>query len=252
MDKGYSRILEKIKTGFEKVLSDELVGIYVHGSIAFGCFRSDVSDIDLIVVVRKTPDIKTKLHLIRHLLELEPYAPQKGIEMSVVLRRYCRDFVYPTPFELHYSPMYTDKCREDALAYCRYMHGTDTDLAAHFSVIESVGITLCGEDRESVFAHVPREYYLDSIKKDILSADSEIQDNPVYYTLNLCRVFAYIKTGRIMSKSAGGRWGAENLSGDFRDVILAALTAYENALPCRISEKKAKEFAKYMIKQINE
>lgn len=39
-------ILQKIKTSYQEILADKLVGIYVHGSIAFQCFNWKKSDID--------------------------------------------------------------------------------------------------------------------------------------------------------------------------------------------------------------
>jgi predicted nucleotidyltransferase len=36
------------------ILEADLVGVYLHGSAATGCFNPDRSDIDLLVVVRQT------------------------------------------------------------------------------------------------------------------------------------------------------------------------------------------------------
>ncbi|WP_161567304.1 hypothetical protein [Acidilutibacter cellobiosedens] len=36
---------------YQTILGDNLVGIYVHGSIAFGCFHEEKSDIDFIAVI---------------------------------------------------------------------------------------------------------------------------------------------------------------------------------------------------------
>ena len=56
--------LEKIRLTFEECLGEELVGLYVHGSLAFGCFRHDVSDVDLLAVVKDTPTLEKKIALI--------------------------------------------------------------------------------------------------------------------------------------------------------------------------------------------
>lgn len=45
--------------------------------------------------------------MIRYLLEMKPLIPRKGLEMSVVLEEDVRNFLYPTPFELHFSPLHT-------------------------------------------------------------------------------------------------------------------------------------------------
>lgn len=42
--------LDKIKALFVEELSENLVGIYLHGSLAMGCFNPSRSDVDLVVV----------------------------------------------------------------------------------------------------------------------------------------------------------------------------------------------------------
>lgn len=163
-------VLNKIAAACRAALGRKLTGIYVHGSIAFGCFNWDKSDIDLIVVTEEEPGQAEKEGLLARLLGLEADCPPKGVEMSVVLRKYCRPFHYPTPFELHYSAAHREKYQMDPASYCREMHGTDRDLAAHFTVIRAVGVTLCGTDKAAVFGEVPGEQYLDSIRRDVLEA----------------------------------------------------------------------------------
>ncbi|MDO4667672.1 MAG: nucleotidyltransferase domain-containing protein [Streptococcus sp.] len=48
-------LLDRITTDFvensHQILGENLVGIYLHGSVAMGCFNDKKSDIDLLVVV---------------------------------------------------------------------------------------------------------------------------------------------------------------------------------------------------------
>ena len=43
--------LDDLQTRYTAILASNLVGMYVHGSIAMGCFKPDSSDIDVLVVV---------------------------------------------------------------------------------------------------------------------------------------------------------------------------------------------------------
>ena len=95
--------------------------------------------------------------------------------------------------------------------YVQKMNGTDKDLAAHFTITKKYGIVLYGADIDSVFGEVPKMDYIDSILSDIEEANEEILENPIYITLNLCRVAAFLKDGLITSKKQGGEWGKENL-----------------------------------------
>lgn len=241
-------ILNRLMLEYKKILKENLTGIYVHGSIAFGCFNPNKSDIDFLTVTKSTPTIKEKKKLINVLLESD--SPPKGFEMSVVLEKYCRDFVYPTPYELHFSNAHRASCGQNLEKYCMESNGADKDLAAHFTVIRETGITLCGEDIKSVFQPVPAAAYLDSIKCDIENAEYEIGTNPIYIILNLCRVLAYIEDGAVLSKAQGGRWGRAHLPDVYTGIVEAAERCYESSGEFFGDRKALREFAKYMLNRI--
>ena len=129
----YKPLLDAIRDDFRRILCENLIGMYVHGSIAFGCFTWEHSDVDFLVVVRRPLTHGQQVELIRSLIARTPDAPPKGIEMSVVLEKYCRYFEYPTPFELHFSNGHLAQYCMDIDGHCRKLHGClDPDLAGHF------------------------------------------------------------------------------------------------------------------------
>ena len=200
MDASLDNILRRIRQICVDMFAENLVGVYLHGSVAFGCFCWDQSDIDWIVVTEKPPTPEEKENFIRALLALYPACPPKGLEMSLVLAAYCRQFVYPTPFELHFSNAHRQAYLADLRGYCRRMQGTDPDLAAHFTVIRDCGIALYGPPVKELFGPVPGMACLDSIWRDVQNAPDEILQQPVYLLLNLCRVLAYCREGAVLSK----------------------------------------------------
>lgn len=244
-------LLQQILLHYQKILGNHLTGFYVHGSIAFGCFHWNQSDIDFIVTVEQVPTMAEKEALIRCLMDCEEQCPPKGVEMSVVLDQYCRNFMYPTPFELHYSITHRERCQADFTSYCRTMHGTDPDLAAHFAVIRKAGITLYGTPIAEMFGPVPREDYLDSILRDVQDAEDEIDTAPVYLILNLCRVLAYLREGEILSKEQGGQWGLSHLSAEYEPAIKTALNAYRGSAAFRADAELLHQFAGDMLEQIH-
>lgn len=233
-----------------EILRENLVGIYIHGSIAFGCFNPNQSDIDFLTVTGRPPALAQKKDLLLGLASLEARAPEKGFEMSVVLAEYCRRFVYPTPYEAHYSKMHREAFFADPEKYCQTMRGTDPDLAAHFTVVQTAGITLFGEDARTLFSPVPRKAYLDSIRKDVENAESGIENDPVYFILNLCRVLAYIRSGLVLSKADGGKWGINKLPKKFGPVIEEAVKCYESGAQFSQRREDARDFARYMLPRI--
>ena len=233
-----------------EILRENLAGIYIHGSIALGCFNPNQSDIDFLTVTGRPPTLAQKKELLLRLASLEARAPEKGFEMSVVLAEYCRRFVYPTPYEAHYSKMHRESFLADPEKYCQTMRGTDPDLAAHFTVVQTAGITLFGEDARTLFSPVPRKAYLDSIRKDVENAEKDIENDPVYFILNLCRVLAYIRSGLVLSKAGGGHWGMEKLPKKFEPVIREAVKCYESGASFSQKSENARDFARYMLPQI--
>ena len=101
------------------------------------------------------------------------------------------------------------RCAETLFMDYRRMNGVDYDLAAHFTVIRQAGICLCGKPIAAVFGQVPRENYLDSICRDVQDAPMQILDQPLYLTLNLCRVLAACRQGLVLSKCEGVCWAMQ-------------------------------------------
>lgn len=242
-------LLERVCDAYRAILGDRLTGFYVHGSIAFGCFTWATGDLDFIAVVRDSLTPGEKEALIRLLLDMTPEAPPKGFEMSVVLQAVCKSFQYPTPFELHFSNAHKARAEADLTAYCRDMHGVDPDLAAHFTVLRHVGVPLYGPPVGAAFGEVPRSCYLDSILGDVSGAAEEASENPVYFTLNLCRVLAYLTEGAVLSKAQGGCWGLAHLPQEYHPLLESALDAYRTGAPIA-DAVQAGAFAGMMLRRI--
>ena len=216
-----------------------------------GCYNEKKSDIDLLAVVKQVIPDNIKHRFMDMVVELNTYAPSKGIELSIVKSEVCNPFVYPTPFELHFSIAHLEWYKNNPSDYIDKMKGTDKDLAAHFTIIYHRGKCLYGKDIKDVFGAVSKEYYFDSIKSDIEEAETEITDNLTYIILNLCRVLAYKKEGLILSKQEGGNWGICNVPEKYQPLIVQALDEYLSDKSTEWDENNAREYAAYMIAQIS-
>lgn len=246
----YRNLLDSLVQQSKNILGDNLVGIYLHGSAVMGCFNDKKSDLDFIVVIKTDISNEIKQQYMDMALELNEQAPAKGIEFSIVRENVCNPFVYPTPFELHFSIAHLNWYISEPEDYIEKMKGTDKDLAAHFTIIFHRGKTLFGKEIKEVFAKVGRENYFDSIWCDIENSKEEIIDNPMYIILNLCRVLAYRKDNLILSKQEGGNWGLKNTPEEYHNIISDALTEYQTGELMKYDVQLEKEYAEYMISQI--
>ena len=187
---GLKELLDGFILDSKNILCDNLIGIYLHGSLAMGCYNEKKSDIDLLVVVKNDVPREIKRRYMDMVVALNHKAPSKGIELSIVKEAVCRPFVYPTPFELHFSAAHLNWYLLNPEDYIEKMNGTDKDLAAHFTIIYHRGKTLYGKEIKSVFSEVSSKDYMDSIWLDVKNAKEDIIDDTMYIILNLCRVLA--------------------------------------------------------------
>lgn len=217
-------MLERVISNFQCLLNENLVGVYLHGSAAMGCFNAEKSDIDLILVVETDITQRDMMQLKTILLDFdEAYSPI-SIEMSVVLKKYIENLIYPTPFLFHYSKFH----REKYLNTPDYLvsNGVDHDLIAHFKMIVERGKCLYGQSIESYFPEIPRAYFIDAINRDRNCSLEEIIENPDYFILNACRFLMYLREEKHGSKLEGGKWALENLEFEVSETIEKAIKVY--------------------------
>ncbi|MCX7796398.1 MAG: DUF4111 domain-containing protein [bacterium] len=245
-------LLEKIVLSYSGILKDNLVGIYLHGSLALGCFNPYKSDIDFLVVVKDKLSMITKKEVVNVTLNLAELkeTPPKGLEFSIVLEKYLKNFTHPMPFEFHYSKTWHNAYKEGKIDLEK--EDKDRDLAAHITVIFNRGICLYGKPIEEVFYPMPKEYYIDALLYDVEDMDKNIHKDPVYGVLNLCRVLCFLEEERIISKEEGGLWGINNLPMEYRHLPWKALKEYGGE-ECgnKWNTEELLDFLDYMVSRIN-
>jgi hypothetical protein len=93
------------------LLRDDLVGIYLHGSLAMGCFNPQHSDMDVLVVSQAAIPLPVKAELGRLLLRLSLLP--SPIEIHFLNLAGLHPWRYPPPFDLHYSGPWRDRFERD-------------------------------------------------------------------------------------------------------------------------------------------
>jgi streptomycin 3"-adenylyltransferase len=224
----------------KNLLGDNLTGVYLHGSLAMGCFHPAHSDVDLLAVTRDTIPVETKRALIERLLTSSTHpAP---LEISFLRQADLDPWQHPTPFDLHYGEMWRESYQEDLQtgAWQRWNDETrdDPDLAAHLTITRQRGICLHGRPIAEVFAPVPAADYVDAIWSDLEWAVERIARNPTYFVLNACRVCAYLESGAICSKEEGGAWALSHLPQRYRALVARALAHYRGQDPGQAFSRK--------------
>lgn len=234
-----------------EVLVESLEGVYLHGSLAMNCFNPRGSDIDFIVIVNDKLTREQSKKLAAKALELHDSMPnQRGIEFSVILHTHLNPFIYPTPFEFHYSDYHREKYRTDHHYICGGFE--DEDLASQLMVAYYRGTCLYGKPLEQICEPIPEKFYLKSIYHDVKTAEQDVIDNPVYVTLNLCRVLYYLKEGQVSSKREGGEWGVKALPDIYIELIARCLEGYNGIVDgIAVDQPTALDFVRYALDEID-
>ncbi|WP_277674581.1 aminoglycoside adenylyltransferase domain-containing protein [Piscibacillus halophilus] len=198
-----------------------VTGIYLHGSLAMGGFNPNRSDVDILVVTKNPLTVKCKKTLAQLFLDRSnsPYP----IEISFLNIGQLHNWQHPCPYDFHYSEYWRDQYkRELMLGTSNFINEhakTDGDLAAHITIINHKGISLEGKPIEEVFPPVPNNDYISSISTDFEECLDRILIDPIYCTLNLLRVYWYLKDGKISSKQEAGQWGMKTLPQKYKPSI---------------------------------
>ena len=245
--------IDTLLDALQEILGENLVGVYLHGSLAMGSFNSERSDIDLLVVTKQGMTVEIKRRIAELLLDHSLVSTPK--EISFLIEPDLRSYQHPMPFDFHYSESWRKRYQKE-LSNGDWMKWNDTlrkdvDLAAHFTVTLSRGICLFGKPIQEVFPPVPAEYYIASIVRDFQDARDRRTQNPVYFVLNACRIYAYLLEGSIFSKDEGPMWAVRVLPGELRDVVTQALDVYRgNSKDETFDEGTLAKFATYMDEQV--
>ena len=227
--------LDDLVRDLQRILGDGLVGVYLHGSLALGCFNPALSDVDLLVVT-KAPLSPGQRDVLAPLL-----ARAGRIEISFLASSSLRPWRHPAPYDLHFG-----------WGAGRMLGpGEDPDLAAHVTVLRHAGVALVGPPIPDVFPEVPWEDYEDSLRRDLADSSSLEQGNHLYAILSPARIWATLNDHAVHSKESGGVWALERAPEEFRPMIAQALRIYrgEDSEPA-FDPEAVRRFADFVATQI--
>jgi streptomycin 3"-adenylyltransferase len=224
------------------ILGDDLVGVYLHGSGATGGFNPDRSDIDLLVVSQQSLAAEQR-RAVAELLLARSGAPYP-VELTLLTTQQLQPWRHPTPFEFHFSERWRASLTQqlaDGELSSRVL--TDSDLAAHITVLRARGRVIVGAPIQEVFPEVPAADFRQVILADLdwIRANS----TTIYGVLNACRILAYLDGQGLLSKAEGADWALENVPATYRATIAKARSAYRSGSREPCSPQEVQAFARW-------
>ncbi len=205
-----------------EVLGDELVGLYLHGSLGRGCYHPAFSDADLLIVSHGEcrDDSVAALAVWRG-----PGVPvhAAGVSGHQVC---CNEVPTPAEFELQ-----TESGGEHALIGRRVKRGRGDLLLVRQDAYDC-NFTLAGAPVREVIPPVPWESLAVSCQQLLPYLVPHFK-NPVLMLCRICYAYAHRS---LCSKASAGAWAQETLGAEWREMIEAARAKYRDGLPDNMGE----------------
>jgi len=245
--------VDRVAAAAREILGDELAGVYLHGSLAMGCFNPDSSDIDVLVVARRALAAADRLRFARALLDCS--GQPCPVEVSVLHGADLRPWRHPAPYEFHFGESWRQRFADALSAGAADLPlpepRTDDDLAAHITVARARGIALAGPPPAEALPEVPHADYVDSIVGDFDWCREHAAESGVYAVLNACRVLAAARERLVLSKREGGEWALAVLPDALRFIVVRALAIYRgDADDASLDASQCAPFVEHMTAQI--
>ncbi|MGH8834201.1 MAG: nucleotidyltransferase domain-containing protein, partial [Actinomycetes bacterium] len=144
-DPEVQQYLDRVVSTLREHLGGELVGAYLHGSLAMGGFTPGRSDIDILAVCA-SPLSPNRRGSLGEALAAIPRPPSGGaLELSLVTEAAARTPSAARRFEIHVST------HEEPSVVDGADHPGDEDLVIHFAMVRERGHLLVGPEPAELF-----------------------------------------------------------------------------------------------------
>lgn len=220
-----NKILNLLLTSLQDILGNELVGIYLYGSLSSGDFNPDTSDIDFLVVTTSTLSDKA----IAELRSMHQRIWRSGLKWASKLegsyipkREIRRHNPHSTPCPtVNEGKFYLDQ------------HGSDWIIQRH--VIREQGTILAGPDPKTLIDPVSPDDIRRAVRGilnewwfPMLEDPSWLKNHGGEYhafaILSMCRALHALEHGTIVSKPVAARWAQKELGDRWKQVIEQSLS----------------------------
>lgn len=252
-DPEINTLLQALQSGIQSLLGDQLLGLYLEGSLAAGGFDA-ASDIDFVAVTQEevTPEQFTALQALHDRLQAldTPWAIQlEGMYLSrAALRRHDpAHAVFPN---LERGP-------GERLKMVRY----DESGVIHRWILRQYGIVLLGLPPHELIDPVSSDDLRQAVRALLPGWGGGLLEDPSYLqqagyqsyvVLSMCRILYTIQHGAIVSKLTAAEWAKDALPERWRPLIERAWVtrsaAHGQPSPEEISATLG--FVRYTLQQI--
>ncbi|HEY0733881.1 MAG TPA: aminoglycoside adenylyltransferase domain-containing protein [Herpetosiphonaceae bacterium] len=200
-------ILHTLRRQIQQALGEQLVGLYLYGSLVTGDFDHTISDIDLLAVTGDQIDGQTFDRLDRMHVEFVAGHPvwNDRIEIAYLAQPALETFRSQSSTIAIISPGEPFHLKE-----------AGKDWLINWWVVRKYGVALAGPQPAEVIAPISQAEYLRAVREQVLAWGGYIVETrysrpfQAYAILTLCRALYATTNGEQVSKRQAGLWAAEH------------------------------------------
>ncbi len=217
-------LLQSLRDGIQAILGEQLVGLYLYGSLALGDFDPRKSDIDFLAATRaelRGEPLAALQVFHRHFAQgSSPWADE--LEGSYIplaaLRRY-------DPADTHHPHL--DRGSGGALSVEQH----DTDWIVQRYSLREYGVTLLGPAPRALIDPISPDELRQAVRDLLWWWQLQLRDTSrvqtpgyqAYAVLSMCRIRYTLREGCILSKPQAARWAQQFLGQPYAVLIERAL-----------------------------
>jgi len=214
-----------------RVVADDVVGLYLHGSAVLGGLRP-TSDLDLMLVLRRSLSADRRRALVAGILPVSgpPVAGThaRPVELTAVVHADVRPWRYPPRRDFRYGEWL--RAEYEAGVVPEPSH--DPDLATLLEVVRRAGRPFVGPPPAGLLDPVPPGDLVRGPLEDLPALLADLADDTRNVLLTLARMWVTTATGEIVTKDAAAAWATVRLPDPAAAVVDRAGRGYlEGAYP---------------------
>lgn len=223
-------ILAELLTAVTRILGNQFIGLYLHGSLAAGDFHPHRSDIDFVVVTATELANETTADLAALHAQIRATGSYWANQLEgdyiplAALGRY-------DPAKTHYPHLSTSghfavESHDSGVIILQHILREKGVVVAGPPIRPLIGPVTPDELRQATLAILYRWWKPKLIDPAILADDAY----QVYAVLTICRMLYTLKLGDVVSKPVGAQWALDVVDGRFIPLIQQA-DAWQNGIP---------------------
>jgi predicted nucleotidyltransferase len=200
-------ILNRLRSDIQETLGDNLVGLYLYGSLVTGDFDSEISDIDLLAVTASAAT-DTELERLREMHErfaCNNPVWEDRIEAAYVSTIALKTFRTPSATIAIISPGEPFHTKE-----------AGHDWLLNWYIVLNQGVVLIGPSPNTLIPQITKDEFLNAVRRQVADWGEWIyhlreRKAQAYAILTMCRALYAIRNGEQTSKRRAALWAMEAL-----------------------------------------